>query len=117
MVARIGNQLCSTRYPSLFERLLANTTQDSDNPNACWLWAGKSTKGDSGNRYPKLNMRIEGAHKSVYAHRTMLEIVEDKPMAANEESDHLCYQTLCINPDHLERVTKQANYQRRRGRT
>lgn len=98
-------------YDSLYERLVANTDEPA-NEQACWLWKGSiHYKG-----YGHLNIRINGKHTRVYAHRCMAEIMLKRPLAPGEEPDHLCLFRRCINPDHLEVVTRQANNDRRLAR-
>lgn len=47
------------------------------------------------------------------AHRVIFEELTGRTLRANEQLDHLCRQTLCVNPDHLEPVTGLINMQRR----
>lgn len=101
-------------YDSLFQRLVANSEPaDSDNPRACWVWTGKVRSGGS-HAYPHINVWRDGTHKTMKAHRLMLEEVLGRPLAAGSEVDHLCYNTLCVNPDHLRESTPQENKARRR---
>lgn len=51
--------------------------------------------------------------KTVRAHRAMYE-QEIGPIPRGMQIDHLCNQTDCINPDHLEPVTPLVNTQRSR---
>lgn len=71
--------------------------------NGCWVWKGsvfKKTNGSYG------QLRINGKLK--FAHRISYEFfigqVKDKL-----ELDHLCRNTLCVNPKHLEAVTHREN--------
>jgi hypothetical protein len=97
-----------TKYRTLYERLVANTKQeDPDNPNSCWVWIGHLTPGG----YPKLAVRLapRPAHPvSLIAHRLMLEEVLWVKFPF-DEAGHLCFNTRCINPDHLEVQTKWFN--------
>lgn len=95
-------------YASLFERLVANTYEPA-NDQACWLWKGKlHYKG-----YGQLNARIDGKHTTLFAHRCMAEIMLERKLEPNEEPDHLCLNRACINPDHLDPVTRKVNNDRR----
>jgi len=101
-------------YSSLFERLVANTQlADPDDPSSCWLWTG-SVNPSSG--YPRLTIRVPGCKHPVriYAHRAMLEEHHDIEFPF-DEAGHLCYQPLCINPQHLEVQTQAHNLSDRRG--
>ena len=46
--------------------------------------------------------------RMVYVHRAAYELVRG-PIPAGLTIDHLCRNTLCCNPDHLEAVTKREN--------
>jgi len=103
------------KYPTLFHRLLANTKipEGQSETSGCWVWTGKSTASKrSGNRYPRINMWLDGKHKTLFAHRVMLATIEGVPIQTQEEPDHLCHNTMCVNPDHLERVHHLVNKKR-----
>jgi HNH endonuclease len=68
----------------------------------CWFWTGPSLRG-----YGLCNIRY-GARSS---HRAMYQR-EIGPIPVGMHLDHLCKQTLCINPRHLEAVTPQENWRR-----
>lgn len=67
----------------------------------CWLWAGvvKKTNG-----YPNiwLNGRTDGAHRASHMHF-------NGPIAEGFDIDHRCRVRCCVNPAHLEAVTKLEN--------
>jgi hypothetical protein len=65
----------------------------------CWLWTGPVHK-----RYGKAGNTT--AHRHVY-HLLVGDIPEGL------ELDHLCGKTLCVNPDHLEPVSRAENMRRR----
>lgn len=97
------------RYGSLFERLVANSHKlDDQNENGCWLWTGTT----DGKRWPygKVNVRVNGQHKSLRAHRVMAETMEGRPLHPDEETvEHLCGNPLCVNPDHFELIDRVDN--------
>lgn len=67
----------------------------------CWLWTGSSKSDGYGN--------IGGGHgKNISAHRASYELARG-PIPAGLEIDHLCRNRLCVNPAHLEAVTKRVN--------
>lgn len=78
--------------------------EDTGYETPCWLF-----KKDRAGRYTII--RIRG--KSIMAHRAMYE-QEIGPIPKPLVIDHLCAQTKCIRPDHLEAVTSRVNL--RRGR-
>lgn len=87
----------------------------ADHPDRCWIWLGAVS-----GRYGKFFLRRErGATKVAYAHRFSDELVNG-PIPSGLEIDHLCSNTLCVNPAHFERVTGTENKRRqgaRRART
>lgn len=97
------------RYGSLYERLVANSHKpDDQNENGCWLWAGKT----DGKRWPygKINVRRDGKHASLRAHRAMAETLEGRPLDPDHETvEHLCGNPLCVNPDHFELIDRVDN--------
>lgn len=67
----------------------------------CWTWTGpRTTVG------PYARFRHGG--KSHRAHRISL-LAAGKPLGQEEPVDHLCRNTLCVNPEHLEPVTPREN--------
>lgn len=74
----------------------------------CWIWTGR--RAGSGSPYGNITT---GRTASVYAHRFSYELHRGE-IPDGLEIDHLCFNTLCVNPDHLEAVTHRENM--RRGR-
>jgi hypothetical protein len=73
---------------------------DVQSDTECWNWLGGTVKG----RYGKF--KVNGKH--VGAHRLAYELlVGDIPQGL--ELDHVCRNTLCVNPNHLEPVTHKVN--------
>jgi len=65
-------------------------------PDGCWLWQGPL----SPNGY--------GRTSKWYAHRAMYEILMG-PIPPRLVIDHLCRVRRCVNPDHMEVVTRGEN--------
>lgn len=84
--------------PTGEERLWAGTVKTE----TCWLWTGSRRKA-----YGRL--RVQGRVVSV--HRFAYELLVG-PIPDGLTIDHLCRQTLCIRPDHLEPVTAAENLRR-----
>lgn len=71
--------------------------------NGCWEWVG--SRGGSARTYGVLNI---AGRQRMYAHRWSYEY-HRAPIPDGLEIDHLCHNTLCVNPWHLEPVTRQVN--------
>nr|DAZ39094.1 MAG TPA: homing endonuclease [Caudoviricetes sp.] len=70
----------------------------------CWTWqAGTNSQG-----YGK--MRLRG--KIVLAHRLAYALAYGE-CPAGLQTDHICHNTLCVNPAHLHLVTNQQNSENR----
>lgn len=87
---------------SVLERLWKHTIPEP--MSGCWLWDGALSVAGYG--------RIGIAGKSAQqAHRVCYEIYK-RPIPAGLDLDHLCRVRCCINPDHLEPVTRKENLRR-----
>ena len=71
--------------------------------NDCWVWIGSKTP----NGYGTLNL----FGKKHYAHRISY-ILYKKEIPKGLSIDHLCRNTSCVNPAHLEAVTHRENIRR-----
>jgi hypothetical protein len=76
-------------------------------PNGCWLWKGQTIEEAHGARYAQI--RYNGAN--VVVHRAAYEIFVGHVLAGYVV-DHLCGNTRCVNPDHLEAVVMLDNIRR-----
>jgi hypothetical protein len=86
-------------------RLLNNVIPE---PNSgCWLWAGYADKLD----YGILSVIRGDKWKHIYAHRLSYELLRG-PIPAGLDLDHKCRVHCCVNPDHLEPVTRKENLRR-----
>lgn len=83
------------------ERLLSKVIPE---PNSgCWLWVGAINSGGYGH--------ITVANKTASAHRVSYRAFKcDVPDGM--DLDHLCRIRCCVNPDHLEPVTRSINCRR-----
>jgi hypothetical protein len=68
--------------------------------DTCWLWTG--CRGSAG--YGQLYV----AGHVLYAHRIAWDMVND-PLPRGLQLDHLCRVRACVNPAHLEPVTRREN--------
>jgi len=84
------------------DRLLARISPE---PNTgCWIWTG-ATQGLG--EYGAIGI----GGKLRYTHRVSYETFKG-PISDGMEIDHLCGVSRCINPDHLEAVTREENMRR-----
>jgi hypothetical protein len=74
-----------------------------DSATGCWDWQGVL----SWNGYA----RIRRDNRLQWAHRWYFE-QKNGPIPAGKDLDHLCRNTRCVNPDHLEVVSKAENQRR-----
>lgn len=73
----------------------------------CWIWQG--TK--SSNGYGLMGVKIENGWQTRHAHRISYENLIG-PVPTGLDLDHLCRRRICINPNHLEPVTRSENLSR-----
>jgi hypothetical protein len=75
-----------------------------DEETGCWVWQGP--------RWGKYG-RAWREGRNFMSHRWYWER-RHGPVPEGLELDHLCRNTLCVNPDHLEAVTRETNIRRSR---
>jgi hypothetical protein len=90
-------------------RLTALLDRTQPAPSGCWLWTGTH----NGNGYGQIAIRLGGVVTTVGAHRAMYAHLVG-PIGDGLEIDHLCRVRDCVNPDHLEAVTREENMRRTR---
>jgi hypothetical protein len=95
------------RRVPLKERILRKIVVDED--TGCWKWKGNVAT----NGYGTLGVgsRTDRSRKTEYAHRaSYIAFVDQIP--EGKELDHLCRNRDCVNPDHLDPVTRRENIMR-----
>lgn len=79
-------------------------------PNSgCWLWTRGLNPGGYGSFFYEKRPSIQ-AHRAAY-------LLYVGPIPSGMELDHLCRMRSCVNPNHLEPVTRQENLRRGIGPT
>jgi hypothetical protein len=74
----------------------------------CWEWQGcTNSNGGYG--------RVYFGRRSQVVHRYVYELLKNQ-IPEGAELDHLCYNRICCNPEHLEPVTHRENMRRGRQR-
>src|SRR5574340_236746 len=89
---------------SFRERLLSKVAVDIDGPcpvdeAPCWEWTASRRNGYG---------QVRRGRGTAYAHRAVYEELR-APIPGGTELDHLCRNTGCVNPAHLEPVTHREN--------
>ena len=80
----------------------------SPEPNSgCWLWDASL----DGKGYGQFMVPQDGVRKLKRAHRISYEMYKG-PIPEGLDLDHLCRVPSCVNPDHLEPVTRGENLRR-----
>ena len=80
---------------SLLDRLADKVLLD----DGCWAWTGSRNKSGYGT--------LNTGRSTQYAHRVVYEILNGDIGA--ETLDHLCRNRSCVNPSHLEPVSRSVN--------
>lgn len=82
-----------------------------DKTDTCWNWTGAKTAA----RPARPNAPARPGYGSIlingrgfYAHRASW-LMHNGPLIAGLVIDHLCDNTLCVNPEHLQQVTNNEN--------
>lgn len=84
----------------------------SEDAAGCWIWTANATPGGYG--LFKVATGLSGGRQA-YAHRWAYERANG-PIPAGLELDHVCNVVRCVNPAHLEPVTRRENERRKRMR-
>lgn len=72
-------------------------------PSGCWVWVGS--------KFSKGYGQFRVGEKRICAHRFSWERAHGA-IPPGLQLDHLCRNTSCVNPDHLEPVTQSVNMRR-----
>lgn len=87
-------------HPTITERWWAKFERDPD--TGCWLWTAAI---DETTGYGRFHI---APGNMGYAHRFSWELLVG-PIPDGLDIDHLCRTRRCVNPAHLEPVTRQVN--------
>ena len=76
---------------------------DVGHPAGCWEWTGSIAK----TGYGQISIGARGRRRVLGAHRVVYQQLVGP--IRSDAMDHLCRNTICVNPDHLEPVTHAEN--------
>lgn len=79
-------------------------------PNGCWYWTGARSRG-AGNK--KWYGSFRDGSKVVRAHRFASEALGGQHCPKGHHRDHKCRFSMCVNPDHIEVVSREENQKRK----
>jgi hypothetical protein len=93
--------------PRLRELLpsIAKRVGPADHETGCQEWVGAFTH----NRYGTYSIAVDGASRSVRAHRAVFMLYHGRRIAQDMTLHHLCHNTRCVNPAHLVEMTQGEN--------
>ena len=83
--------------------MLPSNVADKIEVGDCWHWTGAASHDGYGRVYTERGVK--------YAHRVVWELLVG-PIPEGLVIDHLCRNRSCVNPDHLEPVTRKENQRR-----
>lgn len=104
--------MANKRYASLRDRIVANSVVSGFHHYGgswCWEWTGKRRYNKAGMQYGRINVRVGGKHKTVAAHRASVFAFSGIWSPRHMEVKHLCNNSVCVNPKHLENGTHSEN--------
>lgn len=76
----------------------------------CWIWTGAKSRGQ-GNLQWYGSFSVDG--KTVRAHKFAFIAIGKGLFLPGQHLDHLCENSLCVHPLHLEAVSREINQQRK----
>ena len=86
----------------LAARLLSHATQEG----RCWVWEGAIQRNGYG--VIGIGSLTDGSRRMEYVHRVSYSLFVG-PIPEGLQIDHLCSNKRCLQPDHLEPVTRSEN--------
>lgn len=84
---------------------------ERDETTACWIWKASTSPGPKSGKWAYGILYFKG--RMCMAHRVAYELYRG-PIPEGRQLDHLCRNTLCINPWHLDPVSAEENINRGR---
>jgi hypothetical protein len=101
----MSNPKGTRKYPTLFDRLMANTVILPW--CGCYIWMGSCNK----DGYGEITIRVDGKPKKFYVHRVAKIGIQKLRPGKAYPFRHLCHLPPCWRPDHLVPGTDKQNTQ------
>src|SRR4051812_21072155 len=98
---RTGLESDMTKTSAALDRFWAKVQVGA--PGQCWEWTATRDRGGYGRFY--LRGGLAAAHR--FSYQTFV-----GPIPEGLEIDHLCHNRGCVNPQHLDVVTRRENIKR-----
>jgi hypothetical protein len=91
-------------FPRYRMRILRNIEEQE---GGCWKWVGRKTRSRSGAYYGRVTIRgMDPWPRPEYAHRISFIAFKERDIPLDRQVDHTCNNTLCVNPAHLQLLTR-----------
>lgn len=100
---RYGTSMAPPTKPSQEERFWDKVDKSGD----CWLWVGASGSGGRSKYYGY--MHSTESKKKIRVHRYSYELHKGVTLQSYEPVHHICANTLCVKPSHLQVTTPAEN--------
>lgn len=99
-------------YVDLLDRIFAKSVVSIDSFYAgepCWIWLGNTRANRTGMHYGYYNERRNGKVVHLLLHREIVRQIKHRRLTKRSVVLHLCNNTLCCNPDHLDGGSQKKN--------
>jgi hypothetical protein len=94
---------------SVDERFWAKVEEPFDAINDCWVW--KAARSQKGYGQFRIGPRGAGSNRNILAHVWAYEFFNG-PVPKGNELHHICETKSCVNPSHLEPLTRAEHMRR-----
>lgn len=98
------------RLAARLSRLCKRIAPKAGQAKGCLLWGAQLNNYG----YGRLHLWFEGKRRKVTAHRLTWVLANGRDIPEGMELDHVCENTACVEPTHLEPVTHKENMRRAR---
>lgn len=97
------------RNELIIDRILSRLVEiDRGYATKCWEWVGPTSGSGRGGNYGRMSLNGQTVSVHIVMFTCCFGYIPGK-----KQIDHLCFNRLCSNPDHLEMVSHIQNQKRR----